>query len=154
MQTKKKEFYFCKNCSGRAYLNPTPGVSILPVKNGKVLLGRRKINPGKGELDTIGGFMQIKESAEETAKREFFEETGIKITNLEFLGSVWGIYGDTGEYTINLNFITQLDKEKPKAREDISSIEWIPIKKAHLIKSSFRNVGESLKALQKWYKNK
>lgn len=150
---KKNECFYCQSCRTKIYLNPAPVVSVLPIKNGKVLLGKRNIAPYKGELDTIGGFMQIKESAEETAKREFLEETGVKISKLEYLGSAWGTY-EPGEYTTGLNYIVRLNKEKLKAQDDISSLVWIPINKAHLVKSSFRVVKETLKDLQKWYKER
>ncbi len=33
-----------------------------------------------------GGLMELGESLEDTAKREVFEETGLRIANLQFLG--------------------------------------------------------------------
>lgn len=148
---KKNDCFYCPNCQAKIYLNPAPVVSVLPIKNGKVSLGKRNIAPYKGELDTIGGFIQTKESAEDAAKREFLEETGVKISKPEYLGSAWGTY-NPGEYTTGLNYIVRLNKEKLIARDDISTLVWIPINKAHLVKSSFRSVRKTLRDLQRWYK--
>lgn len=56
------------------------GVAIINEEN-KVLLQRRADNDCWG---FIGGMMEIGESIEETAKREVFEEVGIKLQEINF----------------------------------------------------------------------
>lgn len=58
-----------------------PGVCIV-VKNGEgaILLQKRT---DSGKWSTIGGAMEPGESFEETAHRELFEETGLKIERME-----------------------------------------------------------------------
>lgn len=56
------------------------GVAIINEEN-KLLLQRRADNDCWG---FIGGMMEIGESIEETAKREVFEEVGIKLQDIKF----------------------------------------------------------------------
>lgn len=58
--------------------NPTPFVNILVTRNDAVLLVRREHEPASGDWCLPGGYMDSFETPEETAKRELFEETGLK----------------------------------------------------------------------------
>ncbi|MBI4034016.1 MAG: NUDIX domain-containing protein [Candidatus Brennerbacteria bacterium] len=64
---------------------PEVGVGVMVVKNGKVLLGKRKGAHGEGEYAWPGGHMEYMESFAECAAREVMEETGIEIENVRFL---------------------------------------------------------------------
>lgn len=64
---------------------PKVGIGIMVMKDGKVLLGRRRGSHGKGEYAWPGGHMEYMESIEGCAKREVMEETGIEIANVRFL---------------------------------------------------------------------
>ena len=55
------------------------------MKDGKVLLGKRKGSHGEGEYAWPGGHMEYMESFAECAKREVKEETGMEIENIRFL---------------------------------------------------------------------
>ncbi len=63
---------------------------IFPVKNDKVILGRKKRGFGEGKINGFGGKVQDGESIEEAALRELFEETGIKarLENLKKVGVI------------------------------------------------------------------
>jgi len=51
----------------------------------KVLLIERGIEPYKGKWALPGGFVQMNETTEEGAKRELYEETGLKNVFIEQL---------------------------------------------------------------------
>ncbi len=55
------------------------------LKDGKVLLGKRKGSHGDGEYGWPGGHLEYMESIVEAAKREVREEAGIEIKNVKFL---------------------------------------------------------------------
>src|SRR3989344_7046702 len=64
---------------------PKIGIGVMIVKNGKVLLGKRRGSHGAGEYAWPGGHMEYMESFEGCAKREVQEETGMEIDNVRFL---------------------------------------------------------------------
>ena len=55
---------------------------------GRVLLGQRKADPGRGLWDIPGGFLDEGEDPVEGLKREFVEETGLSVEVDVFLG-IW-----------------------------------------------------------------
>jgi 8-oxo-dGTP diphosphatase len=55
------------------------GVGIMIVKDGQVLLGRRKGAHGEGEYAWPGGHLEFGETLEECIEREIAEEAGIKV---------------------------------------------------------------------------
>lgn len=61
------------------------GIGVMVIRDGKILLAKRKGNLGKGTYCWPGGKMEYMESFEECAKREMREETGIEIQNVRFL---------------------------------------------------------------------
>jgi len=63
---------------------PKIGIGVTIFKGKKTLLGKRKGSLGKGEYASPGGHLKYMETIEDCAKRETFEETGIKIKNIRF----------------------------------------------------------------------
>ncbi len=66
-------------------LQPKVGVGVYVMKDGKLLIGKRKGSHGAGEYETPGGHLELMESFVECARREVFEETGMKIGNIRFV---------------------------------------------------------------------
>jgi 8-oxo-dGTP diphosphatase len=58
---------------------PVPGVGILVLRDGKVLLGKRRGSHGEGSWAPPGGHVEPGEGPTETARREVLEETGLLI---------------------------------------------------------------------------
>lgn len=61
------------------------GIGVFVMKDGKVLLGKRKSAHGEGDYETPGGHLEYMESFEDCARRECKEEAGIEIENIRFL---------------------------------------------------------------------
>ena len=66
---------------------PQVGIGLFIVKNGKILLGKRKGSHGAGEFSLPGGHLEHMETIETSILRELVEEAGTDITikNLRFL---------------------------------------------------------------------
>jgi len=66
--------------SSNAYpITPRVGVGAITVKDGKVLLVKRGIEPSKGLWAIPGGTLKLGETLQECAAREILEETDIRI---------------------------------------------------------------------------
>jgi hypothetical protein len=95
----------CPECGFVAYSNPVPTATAVCVDDeGRVLLGRRALEPDKGLWDLPGGFVDEAEHPLDAVKRELVEEAGLEIEPVEFLGVWMDRYGydSTAASTFNL----------------------------------------------------
>jgi ADP-ribose pyrophosphatase YjhB (NUDIX family) len=84
---ENRERLACSSCGFVAYVNPRLVVSTIPVTDdGRVVLLRRGIEPGKGWWAQPGGFLEVDETVTEAAIRETFEETGLVVKPGEMIG--------------------------------------------------------------------
>ena len=124
----------CKVCDYVLFHNVAGAVAVVIKFGDEILLTRRNQEPKKGKLDLAGGFVDPKETAEETCARELFEEMKIKIdiSKLKYLASLPNIY----EYkniiynTLDL-FYEYESEEKFEVKLEISEISetvWLKIK--------------------------
>lgn len=84
----------CSNCDYALFHNVAGAVAAVIKFGDEILFTRRNQEPKKGKLDLAGGFVDPKESAEETCVRELFEEMKIKvdISKLKYLASLPNVY--------------------------------------------------------------
>ena len=77
----------CPACGYIAYVNPRLVVTTLPVdREGRLVLLRRGIEPGRGAWAQPGGFLEVDETVTEAAVRETLEETGLIVVPGEIVG--------------------------------------------------------------------
>ncbi len=97
----------CKSCGFHLYINSSAAVAgLITDGNGKLMLVTRGVEPDYGKLDLPGGFIDPGESAENAIKRELFEELGMKIKSLKYLGSAPNeyVFSEYSVFTIDLAF--------------------------------------------------
>jgi 8-oxo-dGTP diphosphatase len=75
----QREHAVCSRCRFVFYLNPKLVGATIPEQDGRVLLTRRSIDPGRGLWTYPGGFVDYGETVTDAAVRETFEETGLKV---------------------------------------------------------------------------
>lgn len=116
----------CAECNFVYYFNPSAAVAcIIEDKDGNILVVKRAKEPAKGTLDLPGGFCDMFETAEETARREVLEETGLELASLQYLFSVPNIYLYSGfeVHTVDLIFKGEVDSfDLASARDDAAEI--------------------------------
>ncbi|MEO1100605.1 MAG: NUDIX hydrolase [Pseudomonadota bacterium] len=85
-----RERNVCRHCDFVDYQNPRIVAGAVVVRDEKILLCKRAIEPRKGFWTLPAGFMELGESVEEAAAREAMEEANatIKIDNLLAVYSV------------------------------------------------------------------
>ncbi len=86
----RKRQRVCPKCGFVFFASPKLVSGCLAVKDGKVLLLKRGIEPEVGAWTFPGGFVEFGEPASETAIRETAEEVGLNVR----LGRLLGVYTD------------------------------------------------------------
>ena len=105
---------------------PKVGVAIIIVKNGKVLLLKRKKSLGKETWSTAGGRLEYEESIEECAIRETKEETGLTIKDVRFRAITNDVFRKEGKHYITIWVEGKYIDGEPKlnAPNESSEIGW------------------------------
>lgn len=118
------------------YAYPRPALAVDCVVFGydgedlKLLLIERANEPFKGVLALPGGFVKMNETLDDAAKRELWEETGVKDVFLEQLYTFGALKRDPRERTISVAYyaLARLSHHALKARSDARHASWQPIR--------------------------
>jgi 8-oxo-dGTP diphosphatase len=111
-----------------APMRPLVGISVLVMKDGKLLLGKRRGSHGDGEYACPGGHLEHLESFQRCAAREVLEETGIEIGSLRFL-RVQNATQYAPKHYVDLAFTAEWRAGEPEVREPdkVDRWDWYPI---------------------------
>lgn len=82
----------CPACSFIQFLSPKLVVVVVIQCMGKLLLGKRNIEPGRGLWNFCGGYVDLGETVQEAAIREVKEEANLDVQ----LENLVGIYSSGG----------------------------------------------------------
>ena len=107
---------------------PFVGIGLVVLRPGEVLLVRRGKPPNLGTWSLPGGAQEIGERAEEAARRELLEETGLAVEALHLAANVDSITRDADgrvryHYTI-IDFAARWVGGEPVAGDDVSETTW------------------------------
>ena len=111
----------CPACGSSYWANSAPAVQGLLVRDGRVLIGRRKHEPRKGTWDLPGGFLEEGEEPLDGLRREFLEETGLEVEPLEWLGASIDPYDSS--FVLALTWLVAGEGE-PEAADDVEELVW------------------------------
>lgn len=117
----------CKNCDKEFYINARPCNAVIITDNqGRVLLTKRKFDPGMGLWDLPGGFIDLEESAEESVVREMQEELGVKVKNIKYICSGQERYPFKGinYHTVGFVFTAQIENGTPTPQDDVAEFRY------------------------------
>lgn len=117
----------CASCGAEHFRNSKPCAGALVMRDGRVLLARRAIEPFKGHWDIPGGFLHEDEHPEDGVRREILEETGLRVRLLGLLGIYMDRYGDgdSADWTLNIYYLAEpLNDAEPRAADDASELAW------------------------------
>ena len=118
----------------KIYANSSPTVGIFFVTpNKQIVLAKRAIEPLRGWLDSIGGFLDGAETFEMAAAREIKEEIGLSQSQygpLNYLYSSTGAYDFGGEIhsIVNVFFWVSIDTiDNMKTMDDVAELVCIDV---------------------------
>jgi ADP-ribose pyrophosphatase YjhB (NUDIX family) len=113
----------CNVCNYIHYVNPKIIVGALPLKDDKVLLCKRDINPGKGKWTLPSGFMEMGESLEQGAEREAKEEANLKLQ----LKKLYGTYSIPEIGQVLFIYIGKIMNENFRAADETAEVNLFSI---------------------------
>lgn len=84
---------------------PGVGIGVIVIRDGRVLLGRRRNAHGAGSWSCPGGHLEFGESIEACARRETLEETGLEIDGVRHAAYTNDFFPEQGKQYVTL-FVT------------------------------------------------
>jgi 8-oxo-dGTP diphosphatase len=112
---------------------PIAGVGAVIICKGKILLEKRKGEPGRGKWSIPGGLVELGESAEQTVIREVKEETNLEVEEPKLIDVVNNITLD-GNNKIKYHFVivdyfVKLKGGTLEAADDAEELRWVTFDK-------------------------
>lgn len=108
---------------------PVVGVGAVIICNAKILLEKRKSEPGRGKWSIPGGLVELGESIEQTVIREVNEETGLKVEKPELIDVVDYITLDENSrikyHFVMVDYFVKLKAGVLKASDDAAELKWV-----------------------------
>ncbi|MFN8535459.1 MAG: NUDIX hydrolase [Dehalococcoidia bacterium] len=114
----------CQACGHIFYENPKIVVGAIALREGRVVLIRRGIEPQRGKWGLPAGFLELGETLEAGAAREMQEETGFEITVARLLN----VYSRVEAGVINVLYLADVTSGQPSAasHETIEVGQFLP----------------------------
>ena len=94
----------------------------------KVLIGRRQMDPGRGEWSLYGGFVAADENIDEAASRTLSELTGLKKLFIRQVGAFGAIDRDPGERVVSIAYYALINvKDYDEKLRIKHNVEWVDV---------------------------
>jgi 8-oxo-dGTP diphosphatase len=110
---------------------PVVGVGAVIIRDGKILLEKRKNEPGRGKWSIPGGLVELGESARETAIREVREETRLEVEEPMLMDVVDNVTrdenGDIEYHFVILDYFVKFKGGVLRASSDAAELEWVQL---------------------------
>jgi 8-oxo-dGTP diphosphatase len=129
----------CHFCGFVDYRNPLPCVAIIGIKENKIALIKRGIEPSKGEWAPPSGFIESGETSEEAVLRELYEETSLKGEVIELLG-VHSQYTDIYGNLVIIIFLVEIIEGEIKAGDDALDAKFFDFEDLPEMKQAFYKI--------------
>jgi len=108
---------------------PIVGVGAVIICDGKILLEKRKGEPGRDKWTIPGGLMELGEIAEQTVIREVREETNLEVEDPELIDVVNNIIADENAkikyHFVIVDYYVKLKGGTLKAADDAAEVKWV-----------------------------
>ena len=121
----------------------------------KVLIGRRQMDPGRGEWSLYGGFVAANEGIDECAERTLQELTGLKKLYMRQVGAFGNIDRDPGERVVSIAYYALINvKDYDERLRQEHQVEWVDINQLpplysdhnEMVRQALRRMRQKMKA--------
>lgn len=115
----------CGRCGWIRYRNPLPVAQcVARNREGRLVIVKRDVHPGKGKWALPGGFIEGGEDPAKACLRELYEETGLKGTVLGLLG----VYTQRDELygpVVVMSYEILIENENFRARSEVKDVKIV-----------------------------
>lgn len=96
----------------------------------KLLIGKRQMDPGRGEWSLYGGFVGAMESVDEAANRVLFELTGLRNLYMKQVHTFGAVERDPGERVISVAYCALINvKDYDRHVLEEHGVQWVELNK-------------------------
>jgi 8-oxo-dGTP diphosphatase len=101
-------------------------VACIVVRGGRVLLIRRQRSHGAGTWSTPGGHLDFGETPAACAMRETEEETGVRVSDVAFLGITNDVFAEVGRHYITVWMVALGNAGEAEVRDlaEVAEVGW------------------------------
>ena len=123
---------------------PMVGIGAVLICEGKILLEKRKNEPGRGKWSIPGGLVDLGENLEQTVIREVKEETRLDVYDPELIDAVDNVtIDDDGKvryHFVIIDYFVRLKGGTIKASSDAEELQWTPFEEVenYVLTETFR----------------
>ena len=94
----------------------------------KILIGKRKMDPGRGEWSLYGGFVRSDESVDDAASRTLFELTGLRNLFMRQVGAFGNVDRDPGERVVSIAYYALINvNDYDDIRRRAHGLVWMDV---------------------------
>ena len=94
----------------------------------KILVGKRNMDPGRGEWSLYGGFVRSDESLDQAANRTLRELTGLRNIFMRQVGAFGNLDRDPGERVVSVAYYALINvKDYSERQRKQHGVEWVNI---------------------------
>ena len=94
----------------------------------KILIGRRQMDPGRGEWSLYGGFVRSDESVDDAANRVLYELTGLRNLYMRQVGAFGNVDRDPGERVVSVAYYALINVKDYDDRQRVEhDLEWVNV---------------------------
>jgi ADP-ribose pyrophosphatase YjhB (NUDIX family) len=92
----------------------------------KILIGRRHMEPGRGEWSLYGGFVRSDESVDDAANRVLYDLTGLRNLYMRQVGAFGNVDRDPGERVVSIAYYALINvKDYDDHLRKEHRLEWV-----------------------------
>ena len=92
----------------------------------KILIGRRQMDPGRGEWSLYGGFVRGDESVDDAANRVLYDLTGLRNLYMRQVGAFGNVDRDPGERVVSIAYYALINvKDYDDHLRKEHQLEWV-----------------------------
>ena len=94
----------------------------------KVLIGKRQMDPGRGEWSLYGGFVNAQESVDDAASRTLYELTGLRNLYMRQVGAFGNVDRDPGERVVSIAYYALINvSDYDDTLREAHGVEWMDV---------------------------